>query len=270
MEDNSPNDYSIGELVRLMNRLLAPDGCPWDRRQTHKSLRPYVLEEAYEVVGAIDEEDPRHLAEELGDLLLQVVFHSALAEREGHFDLEDVVRNLCEKLVRRHPHVFGEGSARSIEEVNRTWEELKQQEKEERGASLMDGVSRGLPAAMMAQNLQKRAGEVGFDWNEAESAWDKVEEEIGEFRQAWQEGKPVLMEAEWGDIVFSLINVARLLDFDAETALQGANRRFETRFREMERLAKQANTSLSELNLQEMEQLWRKAKNGLVNTSRNV
>lgn len=271
MEERRPHagPYQLDDLVLIMNRLLAPDGCPWDRQQTHESLKPYVIEEAYEVVAAIDEEDPRRLTEELGDLLLQVVFHAALGERAGTFRLADVIQAICEKLIRRHPHVFGDRTATDGDGVSTAvpdWEAIKKEERKASGhedLSLLDAVTPGLPAMMHAQKLQARASRVGFDWGNAADAWAKVEEELAEFQDAWRQQDHRAMEDEWGDVIFSLINVARLLRFDAESTLLAANHRFAERFRAMEQLAAQNGLDFESLDLQELERLWRMAKERL-------
>lgn len=251
---------AVQRLLEVMRRLRAPGGCPWDREQTHASLRPYVIEEAHEVVDAIRRQDMHKLADELGDLLLQVVFHAVIAEERGDFTFEDVVDGLVQKLVRRHPHVFGTAEVESADEVERQWQEIKAEERgAEGGDSLLDDLT-PLPALMQAQKIQARVARVGFDWETAEAAWPKVEEELAEFRRAWQAGDPAGQEAEWGDVVFALVNIARLLNIQAEIALQDTNARFRRRFRSIERLAQADGENLREMSLGEMDRLWEEAK----------
>lgn len=252
---------AVQRLLEVMRRLRAPGGCPWDREQTHLSLRPYVIEEAHEVVDAIRRQDMHKLADELGDLLLQVVFHAVIAEERGDFTFEDVADGLVRKLVRRHPHVFGTAEVESADEVERQWQQIKAEERgAEKGASLLDDLTPGLPALMQAQKIQARVAQAGFDWETAEAAWPKVEEELAEFRRAWQAGDRAGLESEWGDVVFALVNIARLLNIQAEIALQDTNARFCSRFRNIERLAQAEGEDLLEMSLDEMDRLWEEAK----------
>ncbi|MEQ8819649.1 MAG: nucleoside triphosphate pyrophosphohydrolase [Sumerlaeia bacterium] len=259
------NPDSFRRLVDIMERLLAPDGCPWDREQTHQSLRPYVIEEAYEVREAIDEGDMRELRDELGDLGLQIVFHSALARREGHFDIDDVYRAICEKLIRRHPHVFGETVVDGSGEVLRNWEAIKRAEREAKGGaekppSALDGVPMALPALQRAQRIQTKARRVGFDWDTDDPAWDKIHEEIEELREGRQSMDPDEMEDEFGDVLFSLVNVARLLGVDPEEALHRTNRKFVRRFHYIEARAREMGRKLEDMTLAEMDAIWEEAK----------
>jgi tetrapyrrole methylase family protein/MazG family protein len=244
------------ELVRVMARLRAPGGCPWDREQTHRSLRRYLLEETYEAVEAIDDGDWRRLRDELGDVLLQVVFHAQLAAEREEFSIEDVVAGIVRKLYRRHPHVFGEAEVADSAEVLDRWEHLKHQEEGYEGReSLLDGVPRGLPALQRAMKLQSRASRVGFDWDDASGPWGKVHEELGELERA----RPEEAEAELGDVLFALVNLARFLEVDAEGALRRASNRFYRRFRAMERAAADRG-GLAQMTLPEMDELWEQAK----------
>jgi ATP diphosphatase len=247
------------ELIDLMARLRDPDGgCPWDLEQSHTSIAPYALEEAYEVVDAIERADPAALKEELGDLLLQVVFHAQLARERGVFDLEAVIRGICDKLVRRHPHVFGDVRVAGASEQSRLWEDQKLREKEARDAgSVLDDVPLALPALPRSQKLGKRAAQLGFDWPNASGAREKVGEEIAELDAAVESGEPAAVAAELGDVLFAVTNYARHLGADAEAALRGANRRFERRFRHVEarRAAQGARATLEEL-----ERFWVEAK----------
>lgn len=251
-------------FVGVVERLRAPGGCPWDREQTHLSLRPYVVEEAYEVVEAIESGDSAHLADELGDLLLQVVLHSAIAREAGAFDVEAVAAGAAEKIIRRHPHVFGSGEATSAGAVRADWEAIKREEKAAAGGEptslFPDEGPRSLPALMEAEDMQSRAAGVGFDWSSAREAWAKVEEETGEFRRAWEQADAAGMEEELGDLLFALVNVARLLKINPEVALKGCNRKFIRRFKGMEERARGAGLSLAGMTLAEMENLWEEAK----------
>ncbi|HEY8425085.1 MAG TPA: nucleoside triphosphate pyrophosphohydrolase [Limnochordales bacterium] len=262
----------IEALVRIMARLRAPDGCPWDRRQTPESLRRYILEEAYEVCEAIESGDAEALREELGDLLLQVLFQAQIADEEGRFDLAGVERALREKLVRRHPHVFGEARVKDAAEVLQRWEAIKQEErrqerqrtggggKGEERPSLMAGVTTGLPSLAFAEAVQRRAASVGFEWPDIAGAGRKAMEEARELRQAWAEQDREAVHREMGDLLFALVNVARYMRVDPELALRDATRRFMARFRRIESLAEQAGRSLSEMSLDEMDALWERAK----------
>lgn len=268
-----PVNGRIGEqfeaLVSLQERLRAPGGCPWDRQQTHETLRTYLLEEAYEVLEAIDNGNPSELSEELGDLLLQVVFHAELAREAGRFDISSVIQNIHHKLVRRHPHVFGEVRADSAEQVVGFWEELKAGEKRAESGpaaasqlppSALDGVPRGLPALVEAHQLTRRAARVGFDWQTVEGIFDKLDEEAGELRAALREGEASRLEEELGDLLFVLVNLSRHLKIDPEVALLHANRKFKSRFQDMESFAQDNGQSLADLSLEELELLWEAAK----------
>ncbi|MGI5820081.1 MAG: nucleoside triphosphate pyrophosphohydrolase [Armatimonadota bacterium] len=244
------------DLVRVMARLRAPEGCPWDREQTHRSLRPYMLEEAYEALEAIEEGDWQRLCDELGDVLLQVVFHAQLASERGDFDIEDVCAKIVTKLKRRHPHVFSNSIADTPDEVIDRWETLKREEEgyQER-ESAVDGIPPALPALQRAHKLQKRAARVGFDWDEISGPRAKVEEELREVDEA--DGDAV--EDEIGDLLFAVVNLARFLDVEPEGALRRANERFSRRFRAVERQAG-GGEGLREMNLEEMDELWERAK----------
>lgn len=223
---------TLTRLVGVMQRLLAADGCPWDREQTLESLRKYVLEEACEVIDAIDSADRAHLCEELGDLLLQIVFQSELARAEGVFAIDDVVSGIVEKLVRRHPHVFGNLDARDADEVLRNWEKIKAQEKQDRG--VLGGVPRALPALVRAQRIGEKVARVGFDWADAAGSRAKVAEELGELDAAAASGDSAAVEEELGDVLFALVNYARHLGVDAEGALRKTADKFTRRFGEVE------------------------------------
>ncbi|GAC1553411.1 MAG: nucleoside triphosphate pyrophosphohydrolase [Herpetosiphon sp.] len=249
----------------VIARLLGPNGCPWDRKQTHASLRPFLLEETYEVLEALDTGDFDALAEELGDVLLQILLHSEMARQAGHFDWPDVVAHLTEKLIRRHPHVFGDVAVDGSDEVLRNWDTIKQQERAERGkvaASILDGVPPGLPALVQAQQLTAKAAKVHFDWTAVEDVWDKVAEEIGEIREiaADDPQRHERLQEELGDLLFAVGNVARWLHIDGETALREANAKFRRRFLRMEALADARGTHMAELDPAAQDRLWTLAK----------
>ncbi len=247
---------NLEELIAVISKLRAPDGCPWDREQTHQTLRPNMLEEAYEAVDAIDENDMNHLREELGDVLLQVLLHSQIASERGDFDIEAVAKELKEKLIHRHPHVFGTTHVKNAAEVKKNWDMLKAEEKTER-KSAMDGISRSQAALMSAQKISKRAVKQGFEWPDEDSLYECLYSEIEEFKEAEKEGERLHMEEEFGDILFAAVNLARWNKIDAEQALLKANKKFEKRFRKMEELAIKP---LTQYTFDEYDALWREAK----------
>jgi tetrapyrrole methylase family protein / MazG family protein len=247
------------DLVAVMARLRAPDGCPWDREQTYETLRRYVLEEAYEVVEAIDGAHLERLPSELGDLLLQVVFQAEIAREEGRFDIRDVITEIVDKLVRRHPHVFADVAVSGSDEVLRNWEQIKSEEYAERG-SVLDGVPPALPALMKALEVSKRAVRVGFEWPDLNSLLEKVDEEWAEFRQELRQGDPARTRDELGDLLFTLVNIARWLKVDPEEALRTMVARFSDRFRRMERVAADSGRPLNLMVISEMDALWEQAK----------
>jgi MazG family protein len=252
------DDHGFGGFVDLMARLRAPGGCPWDRKQTPESLTPYVIEEAYEVIGAIEKGDWGELREELGDLLLQVVFQARIAEEAGRFGIADVVRGIHDKLVRRHPHVFGDARAEDAEEVLANWERIKLDEKA--GRSVVAGVDPRLPALQRAWRMQKKVSKVGFDWERPEGALAKLEEELEEFRRARAEEGPERAEEEMGDALFALVNVARLAGINPEEALKKSVAKFDRRFRAVEEGLRARGTDPARATLEEMEALWQEAK----------
>lgn len=252
---------NLEELIDVVAKLRAPDGCPWDREQTHTSLRPNMLEEAYEAVDAIDENDMAHLREELGDVLLQVLLHSQIASESNEFTLDDVAKELKEKLIHRHPHVFGTAKINNADDVLKTWDKLKSEEKTER-KSAMDGLSRSQAALISAQKISKRAVKTGFEWPNEESLYDCVMSEIEEFKEAEIEKNKNHMEEEMGDILFAIVNLARWNKIDAEQALLKANKKFEKRFRKMEDLA---TKPLNDYSFEEFDNLWKQAKKSLGN-----
>lgn len=252
----------IDQLTDIIAKLRGPGGCPWDREQTHASLRAGLLEEAHEVVAAIDNRDDANLREELGDLLLQSVFHAQLATEEGRFTFDDVAREISTKLVRRHPHVFAADHCADSAAVLQRWEEIKRAEKGSAPTSALDGIPAGLPALMGAQKTQKKAARIGFDWPDAEPVFDKIREEISELQVALAEPEsaPSDAEDELGDLLFTVVNLARKLGLDAETALLRATRKFDTRLRAVERLAGERRIALEKLPLTELDVLWEEAK----------
>jgi tetrapyrrole methylase family protein / MazG family protein len=269
-EDGSDVGAPFAAFVALIARLRAPGGCPWDREQTHKSLKPMTLEEAYEVLEAIDGGNDADLAGELGDLLLQVVFHSQIATEEGRFDVTDVIGHVADKMVRRHPHVFGDDDASTPGEVLRNWETLKAAERTAAGkdrageASMLDSVSKSLPAVMEAFQMTTKTARVGFDWPNAAAALEKLDEESGELKEAIASdghgGGEI--EEEIGDLLFVVVNVARLLGADPESALKAANRKFRRRFRHVEDGLRARGKTPAESTLPEMDALWDEAKAG--------
>jgi MazG family protein len=253
----------VARLRAIVSLLRSPDGCPWDREQTHESLRAGLLEEACETIDAITNADDANLREELGDLLLQVVFHTDLAAERGAFTLEDAAQHTCEKLIRRHPHVFGDGDAADTGAVLRQWEQIKREEKGE-SASIMEGIPRALPALIRATNVQKKAARVGFDWPDTAGVIDKFREELAELSVELESGDPKKLEHELGDILFTAVNMARKLGVEPELALEHANQRFIARFQHMEKVAGQSGGKLEDLSPQELDKLWQAAKASLL------
>lgn len=248
----------IDRLLAIMDRLRAKEGCPWDKEQTMESLKPFLIEEAYEVVEAIDGGDKGKVCEELGDLLLQIVFLSQIGKEEQAFSFEDVIQKINEKLLRRHPHVFGDEKARNAREVLHRWEQIKQEEKPRR--SILEGTPLSLPALLRAHRLQDRAARVGFDWQETSKVLVKVEEEFGEFKEALARNDAVQTEKEFGDILFALVNLSRFIDVSPEDALRRTISRFISRFQHIEDHAAREGIPLHTLSLEEMERLWNEAK----------
>lgn len=247
-------------LLAIMDRLRDPGGCPWDREQTYATLRNYVLEEGYEVVDAIDRDDRAALREELGDLLFQVVFLSRLAKEEGAFTAADVIQGIAEKMVRRHPHVFGDAEADTAEDVLRAWEQIKRKEKAAAAASVLAGIPVALPALLKAHRLGTKAARVGFDWEDPLRVLDKVEEEIRELREALAAGAPMAVRDELGDVLFSLVMFGRRMGVDAEEALERTNRRFRSRFEAVERELARRGIPVEQAGLELLDRLWTEAK----------
>jgi MazG family protein len=269
-------DWDVGSagrtfaaLVALEARLRGPQGCPWDRKQTHETLRTFLLEETYEVLEAIDSGDARRLAEELGDLLLQIVFHAQVARDEGRFTINEVIGAIHSKLVRRHPHVFGTVRARHADEVLKNWEMLKAEERREEAQrtgremaseSLLDGLPKGQPATLEAYQMTRRAARIGFDWDSLENLLKKLPEEAEELRRAVEQGRAARAEEEVGDLLFAAVNAARFLKIDPEIALRRASHKFRMRFQEMEHRAKGIGRKLAEVEREKMEELWEETK----------
>jgi MazG family protein len=274
------NNTSAGEwfekLIAVQKRLRAPQGCPWDREQTHATLRPYLIEEAYEVIDALDSGDDAKFAEEMGDLLLQVVFHSEIAREQERFSVADVLREIHDKMVRRHPHVFGNARARNSAEVLKNWELIKASERvgkdsssdngasrpQQKPTSLLDGVSRGLPAMLQGLQLTRKAARAGFDWHDADGIFEKLREEMAEVRHALAEKDSKKAEEELGDLLFAVLNLARFVQVDPEIALKKANAKFQRRFMEMEKAARQSDRTFDAMPREDKESLWDAVKHG--------
>jgi len=250
---------SFDTLEKIVARLRAPDGCPWDKEQTHASLKPYLIEEAYEVLQALDEENTEKLCDELGDLLLQIMLHAQMAAESKEFNIHEVIKSISTKLIRRHPHVFGKSRAANADEVALEWEALKQNERK-KDDSLLSSVPKGMPALSYSHSIQRRAAGIGFDWKEFEGILDKLTEEIRELQEAATQKEKV---HEFGDVLFALVNAARWQGVDLEEALRLANERFSRRFRYMEQACRKRGISLRDLSFQEQNALWDEAKRNL-------
>jgi len=272
-------DPAFAKLAAVMARLRAPGGCPWDREQTHSTLRTYLIEEAYEVLDALDSHDDAKFAEELGDLLLQVLFHAQIASEERRFSISDVIREIHDKMIRRHPHVFGTVRAKTSADVLRNWEQIKKHERQSKSAasshsesptsstsftsfpSYLDGVPRALPALLEAFQLTRKAARIGFDWDNVEGVFGKLHEETNELREVLHKKEsPERIEGELGDLLFVAVNLSRFLHVDPEIALKKASTKFSRRFREMERIAREQGTTLAEVPRPQLESLWERAK----------
>jgi tetrapyrrole methylase family protein/MazG family protein len=249
---------SFDDLVAIMARLRGADGCPWDRRQTKEDLKPFLIEETYEILEALDRGDAHGLQEELGDLLFHIIFMARIVQEEGAFDIADVIKGVAEKMVRRHPHVFGSAAVSGPHEVEANWAKLKAAEK--RRESLMDGLPLHLPALMRAYRLTQRASQVGFDWEHKDQVWEKLEEELKEFQEALQEGKAEGLREELGDILFTLVNLARFIGVDPEDALRRVTQKFAERFAYLERRLREEGKAPHEVSLAEMDALWEESK----------
>lgn len=257
------SDHPFERLVDVMKTLLGPDGCPWDREQTPETLKPHMIEEIYEVCDAIDRGDTDGMREELGDVLMHVVFLSLLGEQGGHFRIPEVIDGICDKLIRRHPHVFGDGEAiASSDKVLTQWEAIKAEERREKNknASRLDGIPPALPALIRASRMQEKAAKVGFDWDHVDDVWAKIHEEIDELKHAIESGDSDAAEDELGDVLFAIVNLARWKKHSAESALQRTNAKFLRRFHHIEARAREMGRKLEEMTLQEMDALWDEAK----------
>lgn len=251
---------TFDDLVKLMTRLRGPGGCPWDRKQTLPDLKQYVIEEAYEVVDAIDRDDRKALAEEIGDMLLEAVFLAEITREEGTFDIYDSITSIHDKLVRRHPHVFGDVEANDAEQVLVNWEKLKQEERKAEDKSILAGIPLAMPGLQKASRLTEKAARVGFDWRRTEDVFDKVDEELAELREAVASGDAAHIEEEIGDLLFTIANIARKVNVNPEEALQSTNRKFIRRFESMESQVRGRGQNLDQLELEEMDRLWDEAK----------
>ena len=249
------------KLREIIDKLRSPEGCPWDREQTHESLKKYLLEESYELIDAINEGDIDHIIEELGDVLLQVMLHARIGEDEGYFSIDDVIQSISEKMVRRHPHVFGEEKVESASDVEKTWQKVKNEEKPNSSDNLPD-IDTYLPNLLQAKDIQKHASKYGFDWNDVSPAWGKVLEELDEFKAEWNrsERDSEKVESEFGDVLFSLVNVARLLKINPEEALHRTNQKFRKRFLFVSKCVRESGKAWSEYTLEELDAFWDQAK----------
>jgi tetrapyrrole methylase family protein/MazG family protein len=253
----------FNSLRNVITALRGPGGCPWDQEQTHQTLKPFLIEEAYEVLEAIDKEDDEHLVEELGDVLLQVMLHAQIGEDEGWFTINDVIRGITEKMIRRHPHVFGEQVAGNSSDVVTIWDEIKKQEnnQEEKEESILSGIPTGLPGLLMANAIQKKAAKVGFDWKEATPIWEKLYEEIEEFKvEINEDSSKEKASKELGDVLFAIVNLARFYQIDPEIAIMQTNSKFKNRFQYMERRIREKLLHIETLSLEELDVLWEEAK----------
>ena len=249
--------YDINDLLEIMRSLRAPGGCPWDAEQTHESIRKNLIEETYEVVEAIDKKDSDMLLEELGDLLMQVVFHAQMEDEKGVFNFDDVADGVCKKLIERHPHVFGEVEVSGVDDVLDNWDAIKRRKKgQKKGSEPMLSVPRELPALMRAAKIQQKASAVGFDWPDVSGAYDKIIEETQELRKAVKSGVQDDVSEELGDLLFSVVNVSRFLKCDAEEALTAASDKFINRFIRVEQLAKENGVDMEKASLEELDRLW--------------
>jgi tetrapyrrole methylase family protein/MazG family protein len=255
-ENLPPPERPIERLLAIMQRLRSPNGCPWDREQTLQSLKPYLVEECYEVLDAIDEGDPEKHAEELGDLLLQIVFQAQIRSERGEFRFDDVARAISEKLIRRHPHVFGDVKADTPEAVVKNWEAIKRTEKEGAPRSAVAGIPRHLPALQKAEQVQIRAARVGFDWDQAHQVVDKIEEEVREVKEAMVSGARDKIREEIGDLLFAVVNLSRFLGYNAEETLNQTVGKFVRRFQAIEQRVHKQGRKLSDCSLSEMDKIW--------------
>lgn len=261
MEFKEKESYSFDDLVAIMKLLRSPEGCPWDKEQTHNSIRQNFIEETYEAIEAIDTQDTALLKEELGDVLLQVVFHAEMESEKGTFSIDDVCDGICKKLIVRHPHIFSDVQADSSETVLKNWDAIKMKTKSQTTQSeVMHGISKALPSLMRSTKIQQKAAKAGFDWDSADGAFEKVEEELLELKNAYAQGDRAACEEELGDLLFSVVNVSRFVGADAEYALYQACDKFIERFTAVERLAKESGLDMKEATLSQLDSLWNKVK----------
>jgi tetrapyrrole methylase family protein/MazG family protein len=248
-------------LAQVMDRLRGKDGCPWDKKQTYDSLKTFLIEEVYEILEAIDEGSPEGLKEELGDLLMHIFFLAQISKERGNFDINDVARSAVTKMVNRHPHVFGKTRASTPEEVEVNWSELKRREKgKSKAISLLNGIPLHLPALLRAYRLTQKASSAGFDWKHQDDLFEKIQEELREFREVIQDGDPKRIEAEYGDLLFTLANVGRFIQVNPEEALRKSISKFVARFQYVEKVLSKRKTSVKEASLREMDEIWEEAK----------
>ena len=253
---------SFRKLIEIVDTLMGDNGCPWDKVQTRESLKPYLIEETYEVLEALDTNDPEKIKDELGDLLYQVLFHSKISSLNGEFDIRDVINSLNEKMVRRHPHVFEKGQLNTPDQVVKQWEEIKKEERNQANQkSILDSIPINLPSLLRAQKLQKKAAKEGFDWDQVSDVFNKLDEEITEFKKAVLKGKDKDIQSEVGDILFVIVNIAKFNKIDAEEALRSTNNKFTKRFQYIEQKIAKKGKNLKESSLEEMERYWQEAKN---------
>ncbi|WP_106495600.1 nucleoside triphosphate pyrophosphohydrolase [Lentibacillus sp. Marseille-P4043] len=252
--------HTFSRLREVIAKLRSPDGCPWDKEQTHESLREYAIEEVYELIDAIDDQDDDGIVEELGDILLQVMLHSQIGEDNGYFVIDDVIKSITDKMIHRHPHVFGDKTVDSVADVYTNWDALKREEKGDQRKSVLDGVSKSIPALAKAYQLQKKAAKVGFAWETVDGAWDKLQEEIKEVQEAIEENDQVEVEKELGDVLFVLANISRYYKVNPEVALNRTNQKFISRFSYIEEKVNEQAKDINEVSLKEMDALWDQAK----------
>jgi XTP/dITP diphosphohydrolase/tetrapyrrole methylase family protein/MazG family protein/ATP diphosphatase len=274
MESKRHIGGSFEELVEIMKKLRAPEGCPWDRKQTLETLKEYVIEESYELIDAIDSRDVKNICEECGDLLLQIVFIAQIAAENDWFDVQEIIESICDKLKRRHPHVFGDLKVQDSEEVRRNWDMIKLQERESKKEepSRLTGIPRSMPALLRAYAIQERAAKVGFDWEKGnlDPIWAKIDEEIRELRKALDKGNAGEVKEEIGDLLFAVVNLSRHIGVNPEEALQGANEKFSARFRFIEESVEGKGRSFDEYSLDELETLWQSAKSAQRTKGRSI
>lgn len=256
-----PSD-SFRKLIKVVDTLMGDEGCPWDKIQTRESLKPYLIEETYETLEALDENNPDKIKDELGDMLYQILFHSKISSHNGEFNINDVINNLSEKMIRRHPHVFSKGDLKTPEQVVKQWDEIKKEEKvQSHQKSALEGIPKYLPSLLRAQKIQKKAAKEGFDWDQIDDVFKKLDEEIAEFKEAVLQEKNACTQGELGDILFTLVNIAKFKNVDAEEALRSTINKFIKRFQYIEQELGKKGESLQEASLEEMEHYWQEAKN---------